>query len=87
MSNKKNNITGAIILVVIILIVFTSLKPLIKEGIETILNGDEKYFRIISSNANSFFEEDLIEFAKKEKRGINPLFYLLSYNTYDTINA
>ncbi len=67
MSNKKNNITGAIILVVIILIVFTSLKPLIKEGIETILNGDEKYFRIISSNANSFFEEDLIEFAKKEK--------------------
>ena len=33
MSNKKNNITGAIILVVIILIVFTSLKPLIKEGI------------------------------------------------------
>ena len=68
MSNKKNGITGGfIVLVIILIIVFSIFKPIIGEVVDKILIGDEKYFRLISSNANSFFEDELMEFAKKEK--------------------
>ena len=36
---------------------------------------NEKYFRLISSNANSFFEDELMEFAKKEKIDLKIEYY------------
>ena len=68
MTKKNNGKLGIIIFIVILgFALIRSIKPMIEEKFNKLLNGDESYFYIISSNANSFFEEELRDFAKKEK--------------------
>jgi hypothetical protein len=67
MNNRKNGITGGIIFaVIVVLIIYNIVKPTISDVIDKVFTN-EKYFRLISSNANSFFEDELMEFAKKRK--------------------
>ena len=76
MYNKKNNNIGVFIfIVIVILIMYNAFKPLIEEGMDNVFNYDERYFTIISSNANKFFEDDLMNFAKKEKINLKVEYY------------
>lgn len=75
MNNRKNGITGGIIIaVIIVLIIYNIVKPTISDVIDKVFTN-EKYFRLISSNANSFFEDELMEFAKKEKIDLKIEYY------------
>ncbi len=68
MVNKKNT-KGVVVFIVLILLImgFSNIKNIVLKGLNDVFNYDERYFTLISSDANSFMEEDLMEFAKKEK--------------------
>ncbi len=69
MKNNNKSVTKFVIIVFIIIIVGPMILSLINDGVESIFEYTtrEKYFTILSANANEFYDKKLYEFAKKEK--------------------
>ena len=74
MMNKKVEHNIAIVIIIVLILIFIgSFKDTIKDNVGKLLN--DKTFRIISTDANKFIENDLQEFAKKEKIRITIDYY------------
>ena len=69
MNKKDSSGNKAIIIIIIFFLVAPHLISLIGSGVENIVNNvnNEKYFTILSTNANEFYDQQLYDFAKKEK--------------------
>ena len=75
MTKKKNNFLVSLIVIIIIISIIGIISGEAGEIIDTITGNKDKTFRIISTTANRFFDDEIKEFAQKEKIPIEISYY------------